>query len=79
MADQYSYYGILNRRAEAHKATRGILPAVSKNADGEITILTEGRGSDGQHFYRLMTMQHNGWIAINTYYEDGSTEETFER
>ena len=79
MSDPYSYYGMLKSRADKFKQQHGALPALSENASGEKTILTEGRTEDGQHFFRLKTLQHNGWIAVNTYYENGSTEETFER
>lgn len=72
-------YDSIKKRTQRYKDDGHTLPAVSENWDGEKTILTEGISEDGNHFFRIRTMQHNGWIAVNTYYEDGSTEETYEK
>ena len=78
MKDRF-YYDTLKRRAERWKSEGNTLPACSKNWEEENTILSEGRSEDGRHFYQIKTMQHNGWIAVKTYYEDGSTDETYEK
>lgn len=78
MADTF-YYETLKRRAERYKSEGHTLPAVSENWSGEKTILSEGRDEDGRHFFKIRTMQHNGWMAINTYYDDSSTDETYEK
>lgn len=78
MADTF-YYDTLKKRVERYKAEGNTLPAVSENWSEEKTILSEGRSEDGKHFFCIRTLQHNGWIAVNTYYEDGSTSETYEK
>ena len=73
------YYQTLKRRAEKWQAEGNTLPSVSENWNGEKTVLTDGHSSDGRHFFRIKTMQHNGWIAVTTYYEDGDVTETCEK
>lgn len=58
-----------------HKTT---LPISGTNDSGETVIISAG-SSDGEEFYRLDTYQHNGWIRVNNYYEDGTVDETYER
>jgi hypothetical protein len=54
------------------------LPMVAKSADNENVIIE--RGNDGfQDFFKVTTAQHNGWNRINTYYSDGSADETYSR
>ena len=72
------FYDMLRRRAERYVADGGTFPVVGENAYGEHTVLYEGRDSSGQPFYTVKTLQHNGFIRVNTYYADESTEETFE-
>ena len=56
-----------------------VLPMVATSSTTGENVLVE-RGNDGaQSFYKLTTTQHNGWHRINTYYADGSTDETYER
>ena len=54
------------------------LPISAENENAEYVIIGEGY-VDGQHFYELRTMQNNNWVRINTYWEDGTVEETYER
>jgi len=56
----------------------GILPIGGRNSDNEIIIVSAGEDC-GESFYRLTTAQHNGWIRINTYWESGTTEETYRK
>lgn len=46
-----------------------------KNTDGENVILQRL----SRDCILLITCQDNGWLRKNYYYEDGSTEETYER
>jgi len=54
------------------------LPILAGNQDSEPVIIEEGR-SDSGHFYRLTTAQHNNWCRISVYYEDGSTDEIYQK
>lgn len=49
-------------------------PAAAVNADGENVIIE--RGTD---FFKVTTVQHNGWTRINYIWEDDTREETFKR
>lgn len=53
-------------------------PTMGRNQDFELVLIEEGR-EDGRHFYRLTASQENGWLRVNTYYEDGSTDETYRK
>ena len=67
-------YGSLNR------ITKGkTLPLTYVNVKGENAIVSCGKTEDGVKYYEVKTAQKNGWIAINTYYENGTFEETFEK
>ena len=78
MADTF-FYDTLKKRTERWQAEGNTLPAISENWNGEATILTEGETDEGNNFFRLRTAQKNGWIAVTTYYEDGTITETFEK
>ena len=78
MADT-TYYDMMKKRAERWKADGHTFPVASENWNGEATILTEGETEEGKHFFRLRTAQKNGWIAVTTYYEDGTVTETYEK
>lgn len=54
-------------------------PLGGKNFYGENIIIYKGKRVDGVRFFRVKTAQHNGWIRIKWYYEDGTTEETYEK
>ena len=54
------------------------LPIVGTNVEGEHVVIEDGASGD-RHFYRVTTAQHNGWLRINTYWDDGDTEETYKR
>lgn len=63
------------RGIDALVAESGITPPLAAiNEDGEDVIIE--RGVD---FYRLTTMQKNNWLRINTYYADGTADETYSR
>lgn len=72
--DKWGYYGVLARRTKGKE-----MPLFFENSRGENAIITEGRLEDGTHFFTVKTYQHNNWIAVNTYYEDGTEEETYEK
>lgn len=62
------------------------LPITAKNEDGENIIIERGcdkwsYGSDHweRNFFKIVTAQHNGWTRINFIYEDGTTEELYQR
>ena len=71
-------YEILQSKTGTYKDNGGTLPCVSKNAKDEITIMSEGEDESGRHFYKVKTLQDNGWIRVNIFYDDGSTDEMFE-
>ena len=50
------------------------LPVAGTNEYGENIIIERGKG-----FFRLTTAQHNGWVRINTHYENGTSEETYSK
>ena len=54
------------------------LPLIGKNEDNEVVII-EGGANDGGRFFRVTTAQHNDWCRINTYWEDGTIEETYRK
>lgn len=72
------YYDTIKKRAAAWKAEGHTLPAVSENWSGEKTILSEGQDDNG-HFFQIETFQKNNWIAVTTYYADGTVTETYEK
>lgn len=51
-------------------------PLTGENEHGERIVATSGENENGK-FIEIQTAQDNDWIRINTYYEDGSAEETF--
>lgn len=54
------------------------LPLVGTNENGENVIIEE-RFEDETHAYVLTTLQRNDWRRINTYYSDGTSDETYEK
>ena len=48
---------------------------LSATADSGEDVIIEG----GDNCYRLTTLQNNGWLRINEFYEDGTITETYER
>lgn len=71
--DKWSYYGIL-----AHRTAGKTMPLTFENSQGENAIVSSGV-NDGVRYFEIKTAQKNGWIAVSTYYEDGTAEETYER
>ncbi len=64
---------------ELKRITQGkILPAIYKNEDNEVIIIEYGI-SNKERFFRITTVQHNDWCRINTYWESGTTEETYRK
>ena len=55
-----------------------ILPVAYRNIDLEVVIIEYGI-TNGERFFRVTTAQHNGWCRINTYWESGTTEETYRK
>lgn len=53
-------------------------PLMGKNEYGECVLLERGEDENGR-FYRTTVAQHNDWCRINTYYENGSIDETYEK
>lgn len=56
-----------------------LLPLSAENEDGENVVIESGKTEDGECFYQLTTIQKNDWCRINTYYVDGTVDETYER
>lgn len=56
-----------------------VLPLTAVNDKNEDVIISSGTTDDGIHYYRIDTMQSNGWIRVNGYYADGTVTETYER
>ena len=54
------------------------LPLMGNNEDNELVIIEEG-AREGEHFFKVTTVQHNNWCRINTYWEDGTREETYKK
>ena len=55
------------------------LPWCAKNEDGENVIISHGCDKQAGNYFKLQTAQHNGWTRLNHIYEDGSSEESYER
>ncbi len=57
------------------------MPISATNEDEEDVIIEGGREPENNNlrFYQLTTVQKNGWLRINVYWEDGTTEEWFDR
>ena len=54
------------------------LPISATNENGENVIIEEGSDNELGHFYRTENAQHNNWVRINYYYENGDTEELYD-
>lgn len=55
------------------------LPMVANSsATGENVLIERGKDGCGE-FYKLTTTQSNGWHRVNTYYANGTCEETYEK
>lgn len=54
------------------------LPIMGTNEDNEVVIIESG-ASIGEKFFRVTTVQKNDWLRINTYWENGTTEETYKK
>ena len=56
------------------------LPLLGKNEDGESVIVSAITNIfDGSTAFKLETAQDNGWMRINIFYQDGTSEELYER
>lgn len=51
---------------------------IAGTINGDTSIVSKGKDEAGS-FYQTRTAQKNGWIRVNTYYEDGTVTETFEK
>lgn len=54
------------------------LPLNGTNENGENIIIQIGANSHDVYF-KVTTVQHNGWCRVNYYYEDGRMEEMYEK
>lgn len=54
-------------------------PIVATNEDDEYVVVAWGIDKEMGAYYKLTVAQKNGWCRINTYYEDGTYEEEYER
>ena len=54
------------------------LPLAGRNEHGE-AVTIEGGSSNGRRFFRVTTAQSNNWCRVNTYYENGDSDETYRR
>lgn len=70
-----SMFDILVDHVEAANMT---FPCGGINSDGEHFILERGRDDAGE-YVQMHTAQNNDWMRINTYYQDGTQTETFDR
>ena len=50
------------------------LPFYGENEDGESVLI-----SVNEHNITTQTFQHNDWLRTNVYYDDGTTEELYEK
>lgn len=65
--------------SEIKKLTEGReFPITAKNEDGENVIIEIGY-VDGEMLFAVTTAQTNGWLRINTYWADGTIEETYKK
>ena len=56
------------------------LPVGGENEDGEFVMICQGRTEEGLgRSYQVETLQNNGWCRINTYWQDGTKDETYKR
>lgn len=52
-------------------------PVAGINEDGENVMIEHY--DENEPYFKVTTFQHNSWARINYYYEDGSTEEIYEK
>ena len=53
-------------------------PLGGKDDSGNNVIVTHGENDNGQ-YVKVQTVQKNGWIRTNYYYENGDFEELFSK
>lgn len=53
-------------------------PLSGKNEYGQNVRVTKGY-CEGETYYSTTTTQDNGWFRTNVYWEDGTTEELYEK
>lgn len=54
------------------------LPISATNEKGENVIVSEGEAG-GVHYYETQTFQSNDWVRTNTYYADGTIDESYDK
>ena len=54
------------------------LPLTAKTESGE-DVIVDAFTQDEKIVWHIATLQDNGWIRINLYYEDGTVEELFDK
>lgn len=47
--------------------------------DSNNTCIVGGGSRDGEKYYTVETLQKNGWIRVETYWEDGTVEEDYRK
>ena len=53
-------------------------PLTAKNENGENVIIEIGY-VEGEMIFTVTTAQTNGWLRVNTYWPDGTVEETYKK
>ncbi len=53
-------------------------PIAGTNENSENIIIYIRKDENGKYF-EVHTFQKNNWIRVNTYYDDGTTEEWFDK
>lgn len=54
-------------------------PVTGVNNEGEMLVFGVTKSDDGDLLFRVTTFQKNNWARINTYWPDGTVEETFSK
>ena len=62
------------------------LPITAKNEDGENIIIEQGVQTWSteyetwdRNFFKIVTAQRNGWTRINLIFEDGASDELYQK
>ena len=55
-----------------------VIPYFGMHIGGEKFLVSHEENDNGK-YYKFKTFQHNGWIRINIYYENGDYEELYEK
>ena len=72
--DCNSYEGLLNIIRDNQSSSNAF-----ENQDGELVTLYYCIANDGMKYIKKRVLQNNNCIRVQNYYEDGSSEEMYER